>query len=151
MMLATYSINLTVHTLVFTCLTRASVYILIWTSFPGCRSHSLFSSDPSSLQITHSALSQYKQLIHEHTHSLLRLFYLRTSLDWSVTRVSSKMTQLTTPDEGFTVQAVGGIIGGILFLLVSSLLIGLVMRRQKRKRYQKRIEEATAKSTISRP
>jgi hypothetical protein len=64
---------------------------------------------------------------------------------------SLNMTQPPIPDESFTVQAVGGIVGGMLFLLVFAFLVGLTMRRQKRKRYQKRIEEATAKSVNPRP
>ena len=44
-------------------------------------------------------------------------------------------------------QAIGGIVGGMLFLLVLAFVLGIMMRRQKTKNYRKKIEEATAKLT----
>ncbi|ORY19597.1 hypothetical protein BCR34DRAFT_582290 [Clohesyomyces aquaticus] len=47
-------------------------------------------------------------------------------------------------DQGFTVAAIAGILSGTVFLLVGVFVLGLLLHRHKKKRYQAWLDETTA-------
>ena len=53
-------------------------------------------------------------------------------------------------DEEFSPVAIGGILAAIAFLLLAVFITGWALRKHKMKRYQKRLEVATAASTTPR-